>query len=128
MGAELQGTAYRLKAWGGSGEDLAARLRPLELPCPRYAADAMRWTTLLIDHPWLALLVATALALVWRSCRSRTALVAAVLWVAYAAWEITVSEDRLDANIRIDLLVIYPLLGVLTVLAVWSGWRASRRQ
>jgi hypothetical protein len=88
----------------------------------------MRWTTLLIDHPWLALLVATALALVWRSCRSRTALVAAVLWLAYTGWEITVSEDRLDANIRIDLLVIYPLLAVLTVLAVWSGWRASRRQ
>ena len=88
----------------------------------------MRWTTLLIDHPWLALLVATALALVWRSCLSRTALVAAVLWVAYAAWEITVSEHRLDANIRIDLLVIYPLLAVLTVLAVWSGWRARRRE
>jgi hypothetical protein len=88
----------------------------------------MRWTTLLIDHPWLALLVAAALALVWRSTRSRTALVAAVSWVAYTGWEITVSEDRLDANIRIDLLVIYPVLGVLTVLAAWSGWRARRRQ
>ena len=85
----------------------------------------MRWTTLLIDHPWLALLGATALALVWRSTGSRIALVAAALWVAYAGWEITVSEDRPDANIRIDLFVIYP---VLTVLAVWSGWRASRRQ
>ncbi|WP_197375963.1 hypothetical protein [Mycolicibacterium baixiangningiae] len=88
----------------------------------------MRWTTFLIDHPWLALLGATALAIVWRSTRSRIALVASVLWVAYAGWEITVSEDRADANIRIDLLVIYPVLAVLTVLAVWSGWRARRRQ
>lgn len=88
----------------------------------------MRWTTLLIDYPWLALLGATALALVWRSTGSRIALVAAVLWVAYAGWEITVSEDRADANIRIDLLVIYPVLAALTVLAVWSGWRTSRRR
>jgi hypothetical protein len=88
----------------------------------------MRWTTLLIVHPWIALLSATALALLWRSTRSRTALVAAVLWVAYAGWEITVSEDRADANIRIDLLVIYPVLTVLTVLAVWSGWPATRRR
>lgn len=88
----------------------------------------MRWTTLLIDHPWLALLVATALAIMWRSTRSRIALVAAVLWVAYTGWEITVSEDRAGANIRIDLLIIYPMLAVLTVLAVWSGWRARRRQ
>jgi hypothetical protein len=88
----------------------------------------MRWTTLLIDHPWVALLGATALALLWRWTRSRIALVAAVLWVAYAGWEIAVSEDRADANIRIDLLVIYPVLAVLTVLAVWSGWRATRRR
>ncbi|BBY50440.1 hypothetical protein MARA_39080 [Mycolicibacterium arabiense] len=88
----------------------------------------MRWTTLLIDHPWLALLFASALALLWRSTRSRIALVAAVLWVAYAGWEIAVSEDRADANVRIDLLVIYPVLAVLTVLAVWSGWRATRRR
>ena len=88
----------------------------------------MRWTTLLIDHPWLALLGASVLALVWRSTRSRIALFATVLWVAYTGWEITVSEDRADANIRIDLLVIYPVLAVLTVLAVWSGWRTSRRQ
>jgi type VI protein secretion system component VasK len=88
----------------------------------------MRWTTLLIDHPWLALLGATALAQVWRSTRSRIALVAAVLWVAYTGWEITLSEDRPDANIRIDLLVIYPMLAVLTAFAVWSGWRARRRQ
>jgi hypothetical protein len=88
----------------------------------------MRWTTLLIDHPWLALLGAAALAVVWGSTRSRLTLVSAVLWVAYAGWEITVSEDRADANIRIDLIVIYPVLAVLTVLAVWSGWRTSRRQ
>lgn len=86
----------------------------------------MRWTTLLIDHPWLALLGAAALAVLWRSTHSRIALVAAVLWVAYAGWEIAVSEGRADANIRIDLLVIYPVLAVLTVLAVWSGWRATR--
>jgi hypothetical protein len=52
-----------------------------------YGADTMRWTTLLIDHPWLGLLGATAIAQVWRSTRSRIALATAVLWVAYAGWE-----------------------------------------
>jgi uncharacterized membrane protein len=82
----------------------------------------------LIDYPWLALLGAAALAIVWRSTRSRIALVAAILWFVYAGWEIAVSEERPDANIRIDLLVIYPVLAVLTVLAVWSGCRLRRRQ
>jgi hypothetical protein len=44
--------------------------------------------------------------------------------VAYLGWEIAISEDRPDANIRIDLLVIYPLLVVMTVVGLRTGRRA----
>ncbi len=51
-------------------------------------------------------------------------LLAAGLWPAYLIWELIVSEDRPDANIRIDLLVIYPVLVVMTAVGVWTGRRA----
>jgi hypothetical protein len=41
---------------------------------------------------------------------------------------IAVSEDPTDANIRIDLLVIYPVLAALAVLAVWSDCRLRPRE
>lgn len=78
---------------------------------------------ILIEYPWLSLIPAAVLALLWRRSRSRTALVGAALWIAYMAWEIAVRESSPDANIRIDLLAIYPVLVVLTVLGVWFGAR-----
>lgn len=83
----------------------------------------MRWTTVLIEHPWLALVIAAVLAVLWWRTRSRITLVTAALWAAYAGWEIAVSEDHPDANIRIDLLAIYPALAILTVIATWFGIR-----
>lgn len=80
--------------------------------------------TLFIDHPALALIPVCVLVALWTRSRSRVTLTAAALWAAYFGWEIFVSEDRPDANIRIDLLAIYPLLLVVTVWGVWSGRRA----
>jgi hypothetical protein len=80
--------------------------------------------TLLIDHPALALLPVSVLVTLGLWSRSRWTLAAAALWVAYLGWEIAISEDRPDANIRIDLLVIYPLLVVMTVVGLRTGRRA----
>lgn len=80
--------------------------------------------TLFIDYPGLALLPVCVLVAVWSWSRSHVTGVAAALWLAYFGWELFVSEDRPDANIRIDLLVIYPVLLVVTVWGVWRGRRA----
>jgi hypothetical protein len=52
--------------------------------------------------------------------RPRWLLVAALCWCAYAAWEWLVVTRTPDANIRVDLLLIYP------VLAAVSGWAIVR--
>ena len=50
-------------------------------------------------------------------------LVAAAGWALYAAWEWLVMVRAPAANIRVDLVVIWPLL---LVLSVWSVIRAIR--
>jgi hypothetical protein len=87
----------------------------------------MRWTTVLIAYPWLSLVAATLLLWLWWRSRSTVTLVAGLLWIAYAAWEYAVREGP-DANIRIDLLLIYPLLAAVTLAGLWFGrhHRASR--
>lgn len=71
----------------------------------------------LIAHPWLAVLAGTALLALWWWSRSRWVAAAAVGWLAYAGWELLVTEGP-DANIRIDLLLIYPVLAVSSVIAI----------
>ena len=83
----------------------------------------MRWTTVLIEHPLLSLVPAALLFWLWSSSHSRTSLIAAVLWVAYLAWEYAIKETSPDANIRVDLLLVYPVLLVMTIAAVWFGFR-----
>jgi hypothetical protein len=50
-------------------------------------------------------------------------LVPALAWLAYAAWEWLVLVRTPEANIRVDLLVIWPLLAVVTL---WAAVRALR--
>jgi hypothetical protein len=49
---------------------------------------------------------------------SRALLVAAAAWALCAAWEWLVKVRTPEANIRVDLLVLWPLLLVLSVVAV----------
>ena len=53
----------------------------------------------------------------------RALLVAAAAWLLYAAWERLVQVRTPEANIRVDLLVIWP---VLTIVSVWALVRALR--
>jgi hypothetical protein len=50
-------------------------------------------------------------------------LVPAVAWALYAAWEWLIVWRTPEANIRVDLLLIWP---VLLVLSVWFSIRALR--
>jgi hypothetical protein len=54
---------------------------------------------------------------------SRMLLVAAAAWLAYAAWEWLVEVRTPEANIRVDLLVIWP---ALATLSLWAVFRALR--
>jgi hypothetical protein len=53
----------------------------------------------------------------------RLLLVAAIAWALYAAWEWLVHVRTPEANIRVDLLVIWP---VLALLSAWAVFRALR--
>ncbi len=46
-------------------------------------------------------------------------------WLAYDAWEWLVMTRTPEADIRVDLLVIWPILAILTV---WFTFRALRQQ
>ncbi len=53
-------------------------------------------------------------------------LVAAIGWGLYAGWEWWVNTSTPEANIRVDLLVIWPVLGVLTLWAVLRALLGGR--
>jgi len=95
---------------------------------------------------WLAqqtghiLAVAVFLRALWVVCRAtvlrdapkaNVLWVPALLWVAYAAWEWLMLKKTPEADIRVDLLVIWPLLGIVMVWALSRaalGWRSVRRR
>ena len=56
--------------------------------------------------------------------RPGSLLVPAGAWATYAAWESLVLVRTPEANIRVDLLVIWP---VLLIISVWCALRAFRR-
>jgi hypothetical protein len=50
----------------------------------------------------------------------RPLLIASIAWVLYSAWELLVQTKTPEANIRVDLLVMWP------VLAIFSAWALFR--
>lgn len=93
----------------------------------------------LVQQPLHILLIAVAHLLVWALLRA-TAIgltpranllwVPALLWLAYAGWEWLVLARSPDANIRVDLLLIWPVLALATIWALARaaiGWLSARR-
>ncbi len=64
-----------------------------------------------------------ALRLALPARRTNALLAPAAYCVAFAVWEWLVTVRTPDANIRVDLLLIWPALLLLTL---WSIWRALR--
>lgn len=92
----------------------------------------------LVQQPLAILGVAAAHVLVWLLLR-RTAIgrvpranvlwVPAVLWLVYAAWELAIVVFSPEADIRVDLLLIWPILALATIWALARaviGWRSLR--
>jgi hypothetical protein len=85
-------------------------------------------TTLLVGRPLNILLVAVVFGLGYLGLRSAgrhatPLLVVAGAWLLYAAWEWLVLTRSPEANIRADLLVIWP---VLALLSVWFTFKSLR--
>ena len=53
----------------------------------------------------------------------RSLFIASTAWGLYAAWEWLVLIKTPEANLRVDLLVIFP---VLTILSTWALYRLFR--
>ncbi len=75
---------------------------------------------ILIEYPWLAALIGAVVVElgVWR--RRRIAVLMGGVWLVYAVYETGMKLRWLcsgECNIRIDLLVLYPLLLVALVVA-----------
>ena len=84
----------------------------------------------LIEAPWLAAVPGAVFLGLWAGSRRRLVLAAAVAWLAYLPYEYGMKLRILcsgECNIRVDLLVLYPVLLVLSILAVVSAVLALRR-
>lgn len=84
--------------------------------------------TLFIEYPWAAIPVASACAALWLWRRQRVAGAAAFAWLLYAGYEYLMYTRVLcsgECNIRVDLLLIYPLLLLLTILGGFTTLRAG---
>ena len=46
-----------------------------------------------------------------------------VVWGAYALWELLIQIKTPDANIRVDLMLIWPILGILSAWKLFQVFR-----
>lgn len=82
-----------------------------------------------IAWPALALLPAALFGFLYMLCRRRLVLITALLWLAYAVYEYGMKLRILcsgECNIRVDLLLIYPVLMLLTVTSIALYFRAAK--
>ncbi|OGZ48739.1 MAG: hypothetical protein A3C84_04725 [Candidatus Ryanbacteria bacterium RIFCSPHIGHO2_02_FULL_48_12] len=77
-----------------------------------------------IPHPYMALIPAVVFGSLYFKLRNKFILAVAVIWALYALYEelnllrITCSGE---CNIRVDLLLFYPALILLTVVGIIYG-------
>jgi hypothetical protein len=94
----------------------------------------------LVQQPGHVLAIAAAHLALWAVCRAtvlrkvpkdNVLWIPALLWVAYAAWEWLVLKKTPEADIRVDLLLLWPLLGIVMLWALLraaKGWWSVRRR
>jgi hypothetical protein len=82
--------------------------------------------SLFIQWPLLAVMPGLLFLGLYRNLRRRWLAYAGIAWLGYAIYELTMQRRWLctgECNIRIDLLVIYPVLAALSVMGVFSTIR-----
>jgi hypothetical protein len=84
---------------------------------------------LFIEWPWLALVPSVLFGYAFARYKRGLVLIAAVAWFAYFPYELAMRLRLLcsgECNIRIDLLVLYPVLAIVSLIAVVSFVRSLR--
>ncbi len=84
---------------------------------------------ILIQYPFLAAAIGLVFLGLGRWARRRTVTAAGLVWLLYAAYETGMQQRWLctgECNIRVDLLLIYPLLFAVSAVAAVSLLRAAR--
>lgn len=82
---------------------------------------------LITAYPWIAFVVGGAFLGAWRWRGARSAMIVGILWFIYGVYEYLMHARVLcsgECNIRVDLLLIYPVLFVMSLVAVWNSLRA----
>ena len=82
--------------------------------------------SLFIEWPLLAAIPALLLLGLFRRSRPRWTLYAAVAWLLYVPYELAMRWRWLcsgECNIRVDLLLIYPVLALLTLIGILAAFR-----
>ncbi len=85
----------------------------------------------MIEWPWIAAVIGVGFTVLFIRRRGRAVAWAAVLWVGYSAYEYGMKARVLcsgECNIRVDLLLVWPVLAVVSLMALWRAWRLSRPQ
>jgi hypothetical protein len=86
-----------------------------------------------VHHPLRLVLLAIPFVLAWfalrggdgsRTARARAMLYPAGFFLVFAGWEWLVMSRSPEANIRVDLLIIWP---VAAILVIWALVRVLRR-
>jgi hypothetical protein len=86
-----------------------------------------RSMAVLIGQPWLAAIPGAVFLWLGIAARRRLVLTAAGAWLLYLPYEYGMKWRFLcsgECNIRVDLLVLYPALAILSILAAVSALRA----
>jgi hypothetical protein len=90
----------------------------------------MSLLAIFVEFPWLALVPAMAFGALGYRCHRKIAWIAAIAWLLYAAYEMAMRLKFLcpgECDIRVDLLLIYPVLLALTIAAALDGALAAQR-
>lgn len=83
-----------------------------------------------IGWPFLALIPAVVFAAMFFRHRRPVLLVASLAWLAYFPYEQAMKLRILctgECNIRVDLLLLYPLLALVSLIAIVAYARRGRR-
>jgi hypothetical protein len=69
----------------------------------------------------VAFMVGAAFAVVWRQTRRTSSRIASALYILYGVYECYMQLFASPVNLRVDLLVFYPVLLIVTLVALWRA-------